>query len=358
VLRVLLKEELRPGSRSRAVGYLAYDLKRFVERVPETATDDLGVPEMYFCFYDQIARFDARPLAPPEVFARAHAPEGWDRLASTIDMDDYERAVRRALDYIVAGDIYQVNLSQRFQTPFSNDPFSAYLMLRRANPAPFAAYLNFPELQVLSASPERFLRFDPAERIVETRPIKGTRARGRTTAEDAALRAELQASKKDRAENVMIVDLERNDLGRVAEIASVAVTGLCELESYATVHHLTSTVQARLRTGLGVVDLLRATFPGGSITGAPKVRAMEIIDELEPTARGIYTGAIGYIGSDESLDLNIAIRTAVIKDKTVYFQVGGGIVADSDPAAEYEETLHKGAALANVFLCEATRDGL
>ena len=202
---------------------------------------------------------------------------------------------------------------------------------------------------MLSASPERFLRFDPATRRIQTRPIKGTRPRGRTATEDEALAQELRASEKDRAENVMIVDLERNDLGRVAEIGSVRVTELASLETFPTVFHLTSTVEATLREDRDLVDLLLATFPGGSITGAPKIRAMEIIDELEPTARSLYTGAIGYIGFDGSMDLNIAIRTILVKDGTAYFQSGGGIVADSDPAMEYQETLHKARALSETL---------
>jgi para-aminobenzoate synthetase component 1 len=347
-LRLILAEESSRGPDGGAVGYLAYEMKRFVEDVPARALDDLALPEMYLCLYEDLGRVNPGPLASGD--GAAASPLGHlDVPSSTLSPAAYRAAVQRALDYIAAGDIYQVNLSQRFSQPMLGDPFDAYLELRRANPAPFAAYLNFPEAQVLSASPERFLRLDPATRLVETRPIKGTRPRGRTADEDEALAAELLASEKDRAENVMIVDLERNDLGRVADIGSVTVKGLCELESYATVHHLTSTVVARLREGLDAVDLLRATFPGGSITGAPKIRAMEIIDEQEPTARSVYTGAIGYFGFDGSLDLNIAIRTILVKDGTAHFQTGGGIVADSDPEMEYRETLYKGAALARVL---------
>lgn len=273
-------------------------------------------------------------------------------LHSTFTPDAYHRAVERAKRYIVAGDIYQVNLSQRFEAPIRQKPSELYLRLRQLNPAPFAAYLNFPEVQVLSASPERFLLFDPTSRSVQTRPIKGTRPRGATPDRDRLLCQELLASEKDHAENVMIVDVERNDLGRVADIGSVQVPHLAALESFATVFHLTSTVQARLRPDRDLVDLLLATFPSGSITGAPKIRAMEVIDELEPTARGIYTGAIGYIGFDGSLELNIAIRTILVKGETAYFQAGGGIVADSDPEAEYQETLDKASALAQAVLGE------
>ena len=349
VLRLLLAE--RRGARGgAAVGYFGYGLKRHIESLPDTVANDLQIPDCCLAFYDRVHPFDPRPLAPPPPAPRL--PPKFEALPSTFTRADYEAAVRRALAYIRAGDIYQVNLSQRFQAPCQGDPFDVYLGLRAQSPAPFSAYLRYPDFAVLSSSPERFLRYQPYDRLVETRPIKGTRPRGADPDSDRALAAELLASAKDRAENVMIVDLERNDLGRVAEVGSVVVAGLCELETYATVHHLTSTVRARLATERDVVDLLRATFPGGSITGAPKIRAMEIIDEMEPVARGVYTGAIGYIGFDGALDLNIAIRTMVIKDGVASFHVGGGIVADSDPALEYEETLHKGAALARVLVGE------
>jgi len=218
-----------------------------------------------------------------------------------------------------------------------------YRRLRQINPAPFAAYLGFEGVSVVSSSPERFVHL--SGKAVETRPIKGTRRRGETEAEDKALAAELLASAKDHAENVMIVDLERNDLGRVCEVGSVAVTELAALETFPTVFHLTSTITGKLREDKDGIDLLQATFPGGSITGAPKIRAMEIIDELEPTRRSVYTGSIGYLGFNGDIDLNIAIRTFIVKDGKAYFQVGGGIVYDSDPEAEYRETLDKGKAL-------------
>jgi para-aminobenzoate synthetase component 1 len=249
------------------------------------------------------------------------------------------------IDYIYAGDIYQANLSQRFQTilPEGDSPFALYQRLRRLNPAPFAAYLNFGDIVIASASPERFLQLRGG--WVETRPIKGTRPRGATPVEDKAHARELLASEKDRAENVMIVDLLRNDLSRVCRDHTVTVPELCVLESYATVHHLVSTVVGQLNPGATAIDLLRATFPGGSITGAPKIRAMEIIAALEPTQRGPYCGSIGYVGFDGNIDSSITIRTYAIKNNVVTFQAGGGIVADSDPAAEYEETLTKAGAL-------------
>ena len=259
--------------------------------------------------------------------------------------------MRRAKEYIAAGDIYQVNLSQRLSAPFTADPFALYQRLAHENPAPFAAYFHTPDAAIVSCSPERFLQVRGRE--VETRPIKGTRPRGATPEEDARLAAELLASEKDRAENVMIVDLERNDLGRACEFGSVHVPELFAVEQYATVFHLVSTVRGRLRPEVTALDCLRASFPGGSITGAPKVRSMEIIEELEPTRRGVYTGAIGYLCFSGDMDTNIVIRTVVVKDGTAHFQVGGGIVADSDPEAEYQETMDKGVALARALAAEA-----
>ncbi|MCL6448830.1 MAG: aminodeoxychorismate synthase component I [Armatimonadetes bacterium] len=264
-------------------------------------------------------------------------------LLADFDEAGYCRAVQRVKDYIAAGDIYQVNLSQRFSLPRIEEPWPLYRRLRAINPAPMAAYLNFGEFQVVCASPERFLKVNGKH--VETRPIKGTRPRGRDPAGDARLRKELWNCEKDRAELVMIVDLERNDLGRVCRPGSVRVPELYRLEEYATVFHLVSTVEGELAPDKDVVDLLAAAFPGGSISGAPKVRAMEIIEELEPVRRGIYTGSIGYLGFDRNADLNIVIRTLIFKGDRIYFQVGGGITIDSDPALEYAETLDKARAL-------------
>ncbi len=251
--------------------------------------------------------------------------------------------MEKARQYIIDGDIFEVNLSQRFETELDITPYELYQRLRRINPAPFASYLDFDEVKVVGTSPERFLRVCGDR--VETRPIKGTRPRGKTPEEDQKLASELVKSVKDRAENMMIVDLERNDLGRVCCFGTVRVTELAILEVYPTVFHLTSTVVGRLRDGKNSIDLLKATFPGGSITGAPKVRAMEIIDELEPTRRSIYTGCIGYLGFNGDMDLNIVIRTLMVKGGRAYFQVGGAVVYDSDPESEYQETLDKAKAL-------------
>jgi para-aminobenzoate synthetase component 1 len=264
-------------------------------------------------------------------------------IASNLSREQYAAAFRRVLDYIRAGDCYQINLAQRFAAPATGDPWLAYQALRVLNPAPFAAYLNTPYGQVLSASPERFLKL--AGRGVETRPIKGTRAREGHPRVDAERAAELKVSAKDRAENVMIVDLLRNDLSKNCELGTVKVPKLFDVESFATVHHLVSTVTGTLREGRDALDLLRGSFPGGSITGAPKLRAMQIIEELEPHRRGVYCGAIGYIGSDGDMDLNIAIRTLVYTGGTVRFWAGGGIVADSLVEAEYQESFDKAAAM-------------
>ncbi|RJQ52830.1 MAG: aminodeoxychorismate synthase component I [Actinobacteria bacterium] len=359
------------------VGYLGYDLRHFIERLPQRAGREMLAPDMFFGLYDAAAVFDHAlrrayvvssgvPLAGPlrERRARGRAECIAARLAdcgrmaksvkgaacrtspshsarSNFDERDYLRAVSRAREYIFAGDVYQVNLSQRFEAPLpAADAPRLYSRLRRISKAPFGAYLDTGTTQILSNSPERFLLKDGDR--VETRPIKGTRPRGATPEEDAALAAELEDSEKDAAEHVMIVDLERNDLGRVCETGTVRVERLAGLYGYANVHHLVSTVAGRTRAGAGC--LLRALFPGGSITGAPKVRAMEIIDELEPVRRGIYTGSIGYLSLCGRIDLNIAIRTLVLEQGIAYFQVGGGIVADSEPELEYEETLHKASA--------------
>ncbi|MHB8781537.1 MAG: aminodeoxychorismate synthase, component I [Candidatus Geothermincolia bacterium] len=350
------------------VGFLAYELGRHIERLPASAVDDLGLPEMAFAFYDRVVAHDHASgetwlvvtgeegvdleerlheamnalRARPPVYAAPAAPSG-EGLRSGFTREAYLESVKRVKEYIRAGDIYQANLSQRFTASLAQHPWTVYRKLRRLNAAPFSAYLNFGEVAICSSSPERFVKLSGDR--VETRPIKGTRPRSADEAEDAALRRELTGSVKDRAELSMIVDLERNDLGRVCSYGSVEVEEHAVIESYATVHHLVSTVAGKLHPGRDIVDLLRASFPGGSITGAPKIRSMEIIDELEPTARSVYTGCIGYIGWDGAADLNIAIRTILATHGSAHFQVGGGIVADSDPADEYQETLDKGAAI-------------
>jgi para-aminobenzoate synthetase component I len=269
-------------------------------------------------------------------------------LRSSFTHRGYLDAVSRVRDYIIAGDIFQANLSQRLEVPLEEDPWHLYRRLREVNPAPFAAYLEFDGTAVASASPERFLRLEESGKV-ETRPIKGTRPRGLSPLHDAALSQSLADSEKDRAENLMIVDLLRNDLSRTCLPGSVRVPELFALEHYPTVHHLVSTVTGQMRPGAGATDLLAAAFPGGSITGAPKVRAMEIIAELEPSRRGVYCGSIGYLSITGAMDTSIVIRTLVALGGRAYFSVGGGIVADSDPEQEYRETLDKGRALVNAL---------
>lgn len=355
-----------------AAGFFGYGLGRTLERLPAEAppfaTDDQNLPDMALGFYDAVLAFDMverRALLvsthTSERAARLHTRyEAATRLPQTplfasaaitsnFTRSAYEAAVARVIDYIHAGDIFQANLAQRFEAQLAEDdtPYALYLRLRDASPAPFGAFFNFGEGAILSSSPERFLAC--RDGAVETRPIKGTRPRGLSPDEDRRLAAELMASEKDRAENVMIVDLLRNDISRVCADGSVTVEKLCALESFANVHHLVSTVRGELRPGATPADLLAACFPGGSITGAPKLRAMEIIAELEPAARGPYCGAIGYLGADGAMDTSIAIRTMVVKDRRVTFQAGGGIVADSDPAAEYDETLAKARDMRHVL---------
>jgi para-aminobenzoate synthetase component 1 len=255
--------------------------------------------------------------------------------------------VRNALEYIAAGDIFQVNLSQRFAASGQVEPLDLYLRLKAVSPAPFSAYLRWDALAVVSASPEWFYQ-TRGDHLV-TRPIKGTRPRGETPAHDAMMVEELRNSVKDRAELTMIVDLERNDLGRICRYGSIRVDEPLTIESFAQVHHLVATVEGRLRPSSGPIDVVRALFPGGSITGAPKIRAMEIIDELEPTRRSLYTGAIGYFSRGGTSAFNIAIRTMLVEGDRVSYQVGGGIVADSDPENEYRETLAKGRGLRAVL---------
>jgi para-aminobenzoate synthetase component 1 len=338
-----------------AAGYWGYDLARGLERLPTLAEDDLRLPECWVGVYPGGLRRQRRggPWVPfgepppwPGGAARPPsmtAPLGEPGLRCRVSQAEYEAAVRRVLEYIAAGDCYQVNLSRRLDAPLGGHPWQLYLAMRRSSPAPFAAYLDCGTHQVLSSSPELFLRV--RRRHAETRPIKGTRPRGRTPEEDDALRAQLLSSPKDAAELLMIVDLERNDLGKVCEYGSVRVPRLRELESYRTVHHLVATVTGRLRAGVGPLEGLRALFPGGSITGAPKIRAMEIIEELEPVRRGVYTGGIGWVEGTGNGEWSIAIRTVTACAGRAWFHVGGGIVAESDPAAEYAETLAKAGGI-------------
>jgi len=348
-----------------AVGYFGYDLARCIERLPAIAEDAEHLPELalgihaWAIIVDHTQRRTAlvwNDVSPAQsrasVLARLHAPlEDLARapfrvrsaITTNLDAAAYRRAFGRIQTYIRNGDCYQVNLARRYVASADGDAWTAYRRLRSRNPSPFGAYLHLPFCRVLSASPERFLELRGDR--VETRPIKGTRPRAADPARDAALARELAASAKDRAENLMIVDLLRNDLGKSCVPGSIAVPRLFEVEHHPTVHHLVSTVTGRLRPDRDAVDLLRGCFPGGSITGAPKLRAMQIIEELEPHRRGLYCGSIGYIGFDGAMDTNIAIRTLVCSEGIARFWAGGGIVADSDCDAEYRETEDKAAAL-------------
>ncbi len=399
-----------PPFQGGAAGFISYDFGRTLEPIPDARHDDLAIPDVVLGIYDWVIAWDhvadrawLLSTGMPEVdpvarLARAEARrhEVLERLAgrsvgsksaatpnassdlvdapappaapsyqvdeprlvhspdlrSSFTRDAYIRAIDAVRDYIGAGDIFQANLSQRFELPLSESPWSIYTRLRARNPSPFAAFIDFPGVTVLSASPERFLRAAP-DGWVETRPIKGTRPRGIGPEHDAHLGRELTESEKDQAENLMIVDLMRNDLSRVCRPGSVRVSELFALEHYATVHHLVSTVVGQLQPDHDALALLVAAFPGGSVTGAPKIRAMEIIAELEPSERGIYCGCIGYASITGALDTNIAIRTAVARNGRITFSAGGGITYASDSTQEYRETLDKARGMIDTL----TTDG-
>jgi para-aminobenzoate synthetase component 1 len=347
-------------------GLFSYDLGRWFERIPAPRQDEFGVPDLFVNRYDWVVSFDHTQnrawiisKEPPdgrvrELLRRSKSQTAHNRdkmrsgggrpgVQSNFTRDEYIAAVRRVIEYIRSGDAFQVNLSQRLLAPLAVHPLELYGRLRERCPSPYGCFFDLGSFQILSASPEQFMKVSAGE--VVTRPIKGTRPRGWVPEEDAARLLDLTTHEKDRAENVMIVDLLRNDLGRVCEFGSIHVPKLCEVETYNYVHHLVSEVRGKLRSDKTPIDLLRAAFPGGSVTGAPKVRAMEIIAELEPTARGPYCGSVGFIGFDGTMDSNILIRTFTAGKGWLQFPVGGGIVADSVPEREYEETLHKAAGL-------------
>jgi para-aminobenzoate synthetase component 1 len=369
-----------PPFQGGVAGFFAYDLYQHLENIKGQQQDDIAFPDMALGFYDLVIAFDHAdqkawifssgfPLQDKTLrLERANNRLQWlleklacvtsdienkkrfsTKITSNFTKPNYCAAVQTVKNYILAGDIFQANISQRFEARLPTDftPFFLYERLRKINPAPFAAYFKMDDVVIASASPERFLEL--RNQLVETRPIKGTRPRGKTAEEDEKLMKELLVSEKDHAENVMIVDLLRNDLSKVCEAHSVKVTQLCGLETFATVHHLVSIVTGKLQFNSTAIDLLRATFPGGSITGAPKIRAMEIIAEIEPTKRGPYCGSMGYIGFNGDMDTSITIRTFAIKNNKILFQAGGGIVLDSDPLMEYEETLTKASALQRVL---------
>ncbi|MCG7922020.1 MAG: aminodeoxychorismate synthase component I [Candidatus Thiodiazotropha lotti] len=353
-----------------AIGYFGYDLGRRLESLPSLAEDREQLPEMAVGIYDwalvvdhqqqrswlvgqstaRLERLRQQLLSAGEPAAKpaSHSPyRVLGEISSNMNRDEYLASLSKIKQYILDGDCYQVNFSQRFSVSAKGDPWQAYKGLRQLNAAPFAAYLNTPNCQIMSSSPERFLQLRNG--LVESKPIKGTAPRAEDPIEDKMLAEMLKNSPKDQAENLMIVDLLRNDLGKVCATGSVSVPELFKLESFARVHHLVSKVCGKLATGENALSLLRACFPGGSITGAPKLRAMEIIEELEPHRRGIYCGSIGYISFDGDMDTNIAIRTMVHAQGITRLWAGGGIVADSDSVAEYQETCHKASALLDLL---------
>lgn len=363
-----------PPFQGGVAGFFSYDLCRDIERLPTHVHDDQRWARLILGFYDLVISFDhwekkawIISSGHPEIDEKRRVYRAQSRLNECLDVipklqsqtkkenqnqhtieissnfnrESYINAIQTCKNYILSGDIFEVNLSQRFQCKLPEDwmPLDLYSRIRKLNPAPFSSYLSFGDTKILSSSPERFLKL--SHKYVETRPIKGTIKRSKDPAEDKALAEKLKSSEKDIAENTMIVDLMRNDLSKVCLPHTVKVTQYCGLESYQTVHHLVSVVEGTLAESNQAPDLLRAAFPGGSITGAPKIRAMEIIDELEPTERGPYCGSVGYIGFDGCMDTSILIRSYLIKNQQLTFQAGGAIVLDSNPDVEYEETLLK-----------------
>jgi anthranilate synthase component 1 len=359
-------------------GYLGYDMVRHIEKLPPALPDRLGVPDSILLrptitaifdnvrdeiivvtpvwperrtnaqqayqagvarLEDTVAKFERSRAEIPA----AHPPPSSSEIHSNTTHDEYLALVERAKQYILAGDIFQVVPSQRFRRQFPLPPFSLYRALRRLNPSPFLFFLNFPDFAVVGSSPEILVRL--RDGIVTIRPIAGTRPRGKTPEEDRRLAEELLADPKERAEHLMLLDLGRNDVGRVAQVGTVKVTDQFFIERYSHVMHLVSNVEGRIRPGFDAVDALIAGFPAGTLSGAPKIRAMEIINELEKDKRGIYAGAVGYFAANGSMDTCIVLRTAVLKDGTMYVQAGGGVVADSDPEAEFQETVNKAKAL-------------
>ena len=374
-----------PPFQGGAIGLLSYDFVRYLEDIPRNAVDDLDIPDIHFMMADRIVAFDhfekkawiiispgarqtglgyvdtadidwnsayyeaaevVRSVGSLEVHSAVTGPQirRTPLLRYEMNKASYMEMVSKAKEYIASGDIFQANLSQRISA-FVDDagPWDIYKVLRHINPSPFAAFADFGSYSIISSSPERLVAVK--DRIIETRPIAGTRPRGQSVDEDAFMRAELLLNEKERAEHIMLIDLERNDIGRVAEFGSIRVDELMITEDYSHVMHIVSNIKGILKNGKTCFDVIRAAFPGGTITGVPKVRCMEIIDELEPVARGPYTGSLGYVGFSGSMDLNIIIRSFVLKDKYAYVQAGAGIVADSDPEREYYETLKKAEAL-------------
>jgi para-aminobenzoate synthetase component I len=362
-----------PDFQGGAIGFLSYDCVRYFEQLENKAADDLETPDLYFLLFDDVAVFDHSTselwlithyydeqdkqlaeaklqkmkenwIGRPNHFSQVQGEKpDTSKPPITFTKESFIQAVEKIKRYIASGDVFQVNLSVRQHFELDMHALEIYETLRKVNPSPYMAYLHFPEFQIVSGSPELLVK--KQENAVSTRPIAGTRSRGENEEEDIKLANELIENEKERAEHVMLVDLERNDLGRVCEYGSVHVNEFMVIEKYSHVMHIVSNVQGTLRKEANYADIIKATFPGGTITGAPKVRTMEIIEELEPTRRGIYTGSIGWIGFDENMELNIIIRTLLVKDGYGYVQSGAGIVIDSNPEYEYKESLKKAKAL-------------
>ncbi len=339
------------------IGYFGYGAVRFIEKLSKRAKDDLKLPDMRFGFYKNYLVFDHLTkriiLVGNEKKINSRIKGIQDRKAmkndkskkpqSNFTKQEYINAVKKVQEYVKAGDTFQVNLSQRFEVETTKDPLEVYEELAKINPSHFGAFIDFGKIKLICSSPERLVKLNGNK--VSTRPIAGTRPRGKTKNKDKKLEKELKDNEKELAEHLMLVDLERNDLGKVCDFGSVKVDELLKIEKYSHVMHLVSEVSGKLREDKTSVDLIKAMFPGGTITGCPKVRTMEIIDELEPTTRGPYTGALGYFTLSGDLDFNMIIRTIVMKGKKAYIQIGGGIVFDSVPKKEYVETMNKGKAL-------------
>ncbi|WP_221569273.1 aminodeoxychorismate synthase, component I [Alkalihalobacillus sp. TS-13] len=363
-----------PDFKGGAIGYISYDVARQIEHLPEDTIDDLGMPDIYFMIFEdfivldkQLDKLTVVTHTPEEErtagirkleemerqwlgkFKHTESPSApfnhsqAEELQFSMDEEQFKSAVRQVQEYIRSGDVFQVNLSVRQSKPLQSHPIQIYEHLRDFNPSPYMGYFHMPEFQLVNGSPELLVK--KKDTHVSTRPIAGTRSRGKNPAEDEALAKTLIENEKERAEHVMLVDLERNDLGRVCNYGTIEVNEFMVIEKYSHVMHIVSNVQGELHPDRNTVDLIRATFPGGTITGAPKVRTMEIIEELEPVRRGVYTGSIGWIGFDGDTELNIAIRTMICKDQTAHVQAGAGIVIDSDPKAEFKESLKKAKAL-------------
>ena len=372
------------------VGFLGYEIFRLIENIPSKYSDDIALPDMYFIQVDKLLVYDhvnkslkyivssqttnslnknyseickevenfceklkkmitdiqSLTVSNESYYERPTDTQATN-LRPNISKNQYVNLVNKAKSYIAEGDIYQANIAQKFEMDFFKDPFTLYSQLRKINPSPFSGFLSLQDFTLISSSPERLVKLN--NNILETRPIAGTRPRGKNFEDDEALSNELLLNEKEKAEHLMLVDLERNDMGRICEFGSVEVTDFMFLEKYSHVSHIVSNIKGILKPDISVLDIIKAVFPGGTITGCPKIRCMEIIDELESEKRGPYTGSFGYIGFDGQLDLNIIIRTIVLKNEKAFFHVGAGIVADSIPEKEYEETLDKAGAMINAL---------